>query len=309
MQILVKKTSLSKSLVLSFCLGLLLYSAGAWSAACCGGAAQVPSLITAEDRRQWTNSVIYQKPLNQVDENGYWYPIKNSLTQEFIRSNYAQMISERAQIGIEIPIEQNSNLNGRSPTLLGDVLLTAGYRLRDETFSETWVPQILGFMSLALPTGRAVYESQDPLRLDVSGKGFYQPGAGILVIRGFGDVDAQFSLEVHHGLQRSFSSGLGSITYNPGLGGSASIGAGYNWSRWRWGGNLSQIYEDPLKISGQESSSMERASTASLTASYLFPELLTLSLSFSNQQWFGDPLSTSLAQTWTVAIQKRWPRE
>jgi len=288
---------------------------GAWGAACCGGAAQVPSLITAEDQRQWTTTLSQQNVATQVDEYGYWYPRANQLNQQIFKIDYAQVVYENFQLGIGLPVQSNSDQNNTSAVLLGDSSLSAGYRFLDEAFIGAWHPQVLGFFTLTMPTGKSFYESQDPYKIDVTGKGFYQPAMGLILVRTIGDIDSQASLEVHHGIARSFNSTGESLNFTPGFGGSLTLGAGYNRGRMRLGGGLSQYYEDPVQVWNRSANSilsatsMERVTTASLTGSYLFPDLLTATITYANQQWFGDPLATTLGQTWSLAIQKRWPRE
>jgi hypothetical protein len=292
-----------------FFLLLILCNAKAFAAACCGGAAQIPTLITAEDRKQWTTTLSRQDIFTQVDESGYWFPRPDQY-QQILKMDYAQIFSENSQWGVSIPVESNVDVQGNtSATQLGDVAFTVGHRWLEEGFGAVWNPQLVSFFSLSVPSGKSYYESQDPLKLDVTGRGFYQPSVGILLLRTAGAVDAQFSFEIHHGLSRAFNTPSGTSQYNPGWGGSVSLGAGWNYARWRAGGALNQIYDDPIQVTGNPPTSMERSTLASLSVSYLFPDLMTGTLTYADQSWFGAPVSTTLGQTWSVALQKRWPRE
>jgi hypothetical protein len=289
---------------------ILLFFANfqARAAACCGGAAQIPTLITAEDRQQWTTTLSRQDIFAQVDESGYWYPRPDQY-QQILRMDYAQIFGESSQWGIGIPIEANADDQGQqAPTQLGDVSLSYGQRLVEEGFGAVWHPQVLAYASLSIPSGKSYYESQDPLKLDVTGRGFYQPSLGLLLMRTAGVMDAQLGFEAHHGLPRQFSTPTGISQYNPGWGGSLIAGAGWNHARWRIGGAMTQNYDDPIQVTGNSSTSLEQITMGTLSVSYLFPELLTMTMAYSDQSWFGTPISTTLGQTWSVALQKRWPR-
>lgn len=287
-------------------------TAKGWGAACCGGAAQISSLITAEDQQQMTTQLSHLGYNYEVDGAGYWSAVRNHSFSESLRFDFARLISEKNQMGFSVPFTKNGNdqVTNTSPKL-GDVTLTFGRRFFEQEEVSSFPFQVLNFASLTIPSGRSLEDSQDLQKLDVTGKGDYIPAVGVILVRDVAAMDYQLTAEIHRPLDRKVNNLDGKYEKKYGVGGSLTLGAGWNHNRFRIGGSVGQIYEDPVQLQGDidTKSSLKRTTVATLSGTYLLPDLMSLTLSYSDQSLLGEPVNSSLSQSIQFSIQKRWARE
>ncbi|MGE0526535.1 MAG: serine protease spb1 [Bdellovibrionales bacterium] len=288
---------------------LLLLSPNTWAAACCGGGFAAPSLIVGDDKAQLTASYGYSRVTDDVGTDSLWRRRGSRETTETLKLEGAHVFADRWQAGLSVPVVKRSRA-GDSSSGLGDVSGTLGYEYLPDWDYNPWRPRGLGFFQLTLPTGRSINESDATYQLDARGRGFWALGVGTILTKILGRWDLYSSLDAHRSFDKSFSNSQSSGRLKPGFGGNFGLGAGYSRSALRLGAGLTWTYEDPIDVEGTTPSegSPQRYATATLTASYLFPEELAATISYADQTLFGDPVNTTLGRGVMIFVQKRWLR-
>jgi hypothetical protein len=293
---------------LSF-LSLILFSPKLWAASCCGAATQIPSLITAADSNQVTATFSQQTLTDLVDAQGLWYKQSSPISKQTLKMDAAHSFSDLFQAGLSFNLQslQQSGQAGTS-SLPGDAQLAVGFKLRSEGNGLKWDPQIISFFNLILPLGTSTYETTNLLQQ--TGAGFYTPSMGILLTQTYYVWDATLSTEIHHSLKRTFSNSFGSQAVTPGFGEGASLGVGYNFRRLRLGGLVTLFDESPAFIDNPAGQTgRTQWTSAGLTGSYLLPNLYAVSVNYTDQRWLGQPTNAVIGNSWSIALQSRWPRE
>lgn len=289
----------------------LLLKCQAWGSACCGGGVAAPSLILGDDKAILTNSFSYGTITDDVSANGVWRKRDEQSVIQSYRLEGAHIYHDRFQFGGSLPLVSRSRRSQDSAGL-GDVALTAGYEFLPEWSYSSWKPKGLGFLQLTLPTGRSIYESDEEEQLDARGRGFWALGAGAVFTKIIGKWDLFTSGEWHKSFSKKVNSpqAQGRLNLEPGFGGTAQVGVGYNVSHYRVGTSLQWYHEDEIKISGalEDKKALERYTTAMLTGSYLYSDEWSASLSYADQTVMGSPRNTSLGQVIGVQLQRRWSR-
>lgn len=292
---------------------LLLFSLfvgpAAFGAACCGGGFATPSIISGDDKAQLTSSLSHSEIQSDVYTNGLWKKREQAENSETLRLDGAHIFNDRWQAGFSIPVIKRSRAD-ESSSGFGDVSTLLGYEYLPDWDYHPYRPKGIGFLQLVLPTGKSVYESDNIYGLDSRGRGFWALGAGTLLTKAFGKYDVFFNFEAHRAFNKSIDENNTSAKLKPGWGGNLGLGAGYNTAQFRFGGNLTWSYEDPIAIEGTISSDgdLQRYTTLGLTASYLASDEWGATLSYSDQTLMGSPLNTSLSRSVMIMLQRRWLR-
>lgn len=280
------------------------------AAACCGGGFALPALITGDAKAQFTTSYSYSKIDTDVFADGIWQKRANEDGTSIYKIEAAHIFADRFQAGMTLPIYNRtvSGAQGGSSMGLGDVAGQLGYEFLPDWNYSPWRPHGVGFVSLAFPTGKSIYESDTGL--DSRGRGFFALGIGSTFTKSWVRWDANATVEVHKSFEKSLSNSQNSGTIIPGFGNSVSVGAGYNIGSLRLGSNLSWSYEDPIHVSGSINSigTEQRYATATMMANYLFSNSWAGAISYSDQTLIGEPVNSALAKTVQVSLQKLWPR-
>lgn len=280
-----------------------------WSAACCGGGLAAPSIISGDDRAQFSSSFSFTEILiDNVDARGIWRSWDEHQKIQSLRIDAAHLISDRWQVGMSLPIVQKTQLNTKRSGL-GDLALTIAYEILPDWDYNPIRPKGIAYSQLTLPTGQSRFESEVG-GLDSYGTGFLAFGIGSLLTKTVGDWDFYSQFEVHRMLEKSIATSQMRGKLQPGYGGNFSLAAGYNLASWRFGATLGWTYEDPIQFQGSSKNegSIERFATAGLSISYLTAEDWSGTFSVSDQTLFGSPINTSLGRTASVQVQKRWRR-
>ncbi|MCB0406165.1 MAG: hypothetical protein KDD51_15395 [Bdellovibrionales bacterium] len=284
-------------------------------AACCGGASNIPTLLTGDDRLQLTASVSSGEVVAEATTQGN--VLYRAYTDEEFRQSVqldgAVLLSDRFQLGWSLPLLRRSrSRNGVSEAAagLGDVSASLAYELLPQWEYSPWQPKVFVFASLTLPTGGSTYDSATLYRVDSRGRGFVTPSIGIAALQIWGDFDALISLEGHHSLARDYANAAGTFHLQPGWGASGSIGAGWNPGNLRVGLSVSPQWEEGVLTTGAVNglASSQQTWTASAQLSYLFESTLSASLIYSDQTWLGGAQNSALNRSLFVRIQKRWER-
>lgn len=281
-----------------------------FAAACCGGGFAAPALITGDDKAMLTTTYSNARIDTDVYSSGIWQKRQGDDISQIYKIEGARIFKDVFQYGFSLPLQtrqRSGNLGGTS-TGLGDVALQVGYEYLPDWDYHPIRPKGVGFLSLTLPTGKSVYESDDPLGLDSRGRGFWALGLGTALVKNWARWDINSTFEIHRAFEKSVSSSQVSGKIKPGTGGSMALGAGYNIQDVRLGSSIAWTYEDPIQVENETAASPQRYATGTLLASYLFQGNWASTLSYADQTWFGSPTNSSLSKTVSLSIQKRWAR-
>ncbi len=300
-----------KSLIKLFInLFLVLTTSKAMAAACCGGGFAAPALITGDDRAQITATYSNSRIDTDVYSSGIWQKRSGDDLSQTYKIEAAQIYHDVFQFGFSLPLQtrERSGALGGTQTGLGDIALQSGYEFLPEWDYSFWRPKGVSFLTLTLPTGKSVYESEDALGLDSRGRGFLAIGIGAAFVKAFSKWDANSTIEVHRAFEKTVHTSQIDGKIKPGTGGSLAIGSGYNIQNLRLGASATWNYEDAIQVENSSGASAQRFATASLLASYVFQDSWAGTLSYADQTLLGSPTNTSLSKTLSISVQKRWSR-
>lgn len=293
-------------------LGALVISKVTLGSACCGGGLSVPSIIAGDDRQQLSTSYSYSKVHADVSASGIWQRKANEDITQILKLDYASIIEDRFQFGVSLPIHQRNvqGLQGGQSQGLGDTALQGGYEYLPDWDYHPYRPKGIGYISLTLPTGKSLYEEDNLSGLDSRGRGFWALGAGTLLTKTFKKIDTLATLELHKSFSKPVHNSQFQGTIEPGWGYSYSLGIGYNMNKLRLGHALLWSYEDPIQSQGNivSKGNYQSVATGSFSVSYLTDQLLTVSLTYSDQTLYGEPTNTGLNKTILLSLLKRWSR-
>jgi hypothetical protein len=300
----------SRKLLFSFVLFSLIEKSR--GAPCCGSGFTIPSIITSDDKAQLSLNYTYSFIHADVLSNGDWRLREEKDLTEIFKIEGAHIFKDRFQWGISAPYQKRTREGVQSGTSegLGDTSLQLGYEYLPDWDYNPLRPKGIGYLSLIVPTGKSIFESSDGSGLDARGRGFWALGTGTILTKTWGPWDANFNLEAHYSFPKKVSHNKTSGTVEPGLGGSSSLGGGYNWTSIRLGALMNGFYESPTDVTGSTPSEgdIKRYVSSSLILSYLLKPTESVVLSYNDQTLFGSPINTSLSKSVTIFYQKRFPR-
>jgi hypothetical protein len=288
-----------------------------WAAPCCGGAANIPSLISGDDQAQISTTLSSSQVVAEAPVGGgikYRKPNDNE-TAQTLKLDAAALLSDRWQAGITVPITRRYRARGANEVSaygLGDLSLSAGYEALPDWSYSAWRPKAIVFLSTTFPTGGSIYDAKELYRIDSRGRGFYSISVGALIIKNFGIWDSSFVVEGHRAFSRTLESDEGELKLNPGWGGSGTLAAGVSpWGGdFRLGLSLSPSFESPISTEGIISGQGEKVSlwTSAVQLSYMINELTSLSLTYSDQTLIKASDNSALNHSFAFLVQKRWER-
>jgi len=299
---------LYKKLLFNFFFVVLLYPHISFGAACCGAGFAVPSLITGDEKAQFTSSYTYSNLVARVSSSDTWQRLSDEKV-ETLKIDAVHIFKDRFQAGISLPIQKKRKPQDDSSTGLSDISAQVGYEyLTDWDYSE-WKPRAVGYLSVVFPTGRSIYESNTVSNVDSRGRGFWSLGVGSIFTKNYGKWDFISNIEIHKSFDKSINNQVqGEV--QPGYGGSFSFGVGYSIEEYRAGITTAWTYEDPIAVRGTVSSdgNLERYGTATFTFSRLFKNNYSGAISYSDQTILESPSNTTLSRSFAFLIQKKWNR-
>ena len=291
------------------------YSNVAAAAACCGGNVAVPSLITGDDRAQVTATTTWTSVETDVYDTGLWKDRTDPETDQVLKLDSAWLVSDRWQLGSSLPLVRRSRDiqdGSQSATGLGDISVDVGYEYLPEWDYSWWKPKGVGFFEVTAPTGKSIYQSNDPQALDVTGRGFWAVGLGTVLTKVIGHYDFLINGEFHRSLARNVNSPQvgGNLQLSPGWGGNFGLGGGWSKRAFRVGTLVDWTYEDPIQVRGIETSqgAPQQYATVSIIVSYMVNDEWSANLGYSDQKWIGTPINTPLGQSLFASLMKQWPR-
>jgi len=296
---------------------ILIYIQQVLGAACCGGGSGLPSLITGDYRGQLTTSFSQAKIVGEKlhQEIPYFWPKDKTFYTRSLKIDATYQFDNYFQFGVSSSVLMKdyrfSNGANNQDHGISDIGLTAAYCFLPELNFSRYRPVGFSFAKLTIPTGKSIYESNDPAGADVSGKGFYIFSLGLAFVKTLGIYDWQIMGEGHSFIERTFKHNSHITKVKPGPGGSLLFSLGwspYN-SDWRLGGSISPHYEGE-KVSSFNStksrSGYELYWDTSFSLSKLLSEEYMASFNYTDQTILGPVNNTNLSRTLTFSFQKRW---
>lgn len=303
-----------------FFLFILLFNAVSvelLSAPCCGGTANVPALISGDNQSQFTatfasGSVVAEAPV----EGGIKYRKENdNETIQSFRFDGAFLLSDRAQVGITLPVMRRARARGEyfaESTGLGDVAVNLGYEVLPEWSYSPWQPRGVVFVSGTIPTGGSLYDAKELYKVDSRGRGLWGLSTGALLTKVLGNWDFSFLVEGHRGFSREIKNDLGVLQLNPGWGASSllSVGLSPAGGNVRLGLSVAPSFEEAIATEGIISGRGESVAlwTSAAQVSYLPSNTMSMSLIYSDQTFIHASQNSSLNRTVSFLIQKRFER-
>lgn len=302
--------SAPQSLIIFFL--LFCAQSKSFAAACCGGGIAIPSIIAGDEKYQLATSLSTAKIFADVAANGVWQKRTNDDLTRILKLDMAAIFSDRYQYGVSIPIHERqvSGELGGSSHGLGDTAVQLGYEYLPDWDYSPYRPKGIGYLNLTLPTGKSLYEEDNFSGLESRGRGFWALGVGTLLTKNFKKWDTLATLDLHKSFSKKVSNSQFDGRIEPGWGYSYSLGLGYNWGDFRFGHAISWSHEDGIQTIGNISSigSAQDVATGSISFSYLIEDLLSSSIVYSDQTWYGNPSNTGLNKTILLTLVKRWSR-
>lgn len=294
---------------------MTLISQQSWSAACCGGAGAMPALITGDEKSVVSSTLIQTDVQTSVSNSGIWRKESRANQTQTLRLDYAHIFADRFQLGISLPVTQRRVELEKTNTSsgIGDLNLQGGYEYLTDWDYSSWRPRGVGYVALSIPSGISKYETLE--QSEIRGRGFYSAALGTVLTKSWIKWDVLAGLEMRRGFAREFNSNVYSGTVTPKWGKTLTMGFGYHFGSFRSGAMLSWNDEDaksnevagvPGEFSANESS--ERFATGTVSLTYNANTAWSGSLSYSDQALFGEPVNTTLGQTWALSFQRRWQR-
>lgn len=287
------------------------------AASCCGGTANVPSLISGDDQSQLTATfssvnVVAEAPVS----GGIKYRKENDQENaQTLRLDVATLLSDRTQAGLTLPLIRRSRTRGPSSSNamgIGDVVLNLGYEILSEWTYNDWQPKGIFFVSGTLPTGGSIYEAKELYNMDSRGRGFWSLSTGALFNKSLGNWDVSVLLEGHRSFSREIRNDLGVLKLNPGWGGSGLLAVGLSpgFGNLRLGLSVAPSFEEPTATEGIFVGKGEpiKLWTASAQMSYLLDRTMSVSLIYSNQTAIQASQNSPLNHSLAFLFQTRWER-
>lgn len=305
---------MNKSFFFAF---FLLLSRSAFSAPCCAGNAQFPTIIAGDDRQQITSTFSFSGVPAEATVDGQikYRKAEDSENSKVLRLDFAGLISDRFQLGLSLPWIQRTRerkAKDYSASGLGDLTGTVSYEFLPEWSYNPWKPRGYLFLNATAPTGGSVWDAQEMFKIDSRGKGFWTLGFGTLLLKTLGNWDFSFLFEGHQGLSRSITNAVGELTLLPGWGFTSQVGFGFSpqGGDLRIGSALSRSFETATQTKGVFSGKGEDMAlwSPSVQVSYLLSEDMAINLSYANQTLLGGSQNSALQETLGFVFQKRWAR-
>lgn len=285
-------------------------SLGAFGAACCGGGASLPNLITGDHKSQVSLNFANSAVTHNVASSGKFVQ-KDDSSQEItetitLRAAYA--FSELWQAGFSAPFKKNTykekSLTETSSDI-GDLKLQFGYEFLPEYSYSRWKPRGFIFIQQSIINSTSVHESKKGHGTDAISSGFSKSSLGISFIKIIKTVDLAFISEYHVSKARSFSSGDDTFEVDPGDGYSALFGAGISPKNGslRYGFNIVYASESAQKTTGDRISTSSEKLTVDLgfNIGYAKGENSYI-LSYSDQSYLGIGKNVSASKAISLSF-------
>ncbi len=274
---------------------LTIFSFSTYASSCCGGGANIPNIILGD--HQWEAKINYANSTvtSEAGVDGKIHNInsKNEVTETIaIKGSY--LLSSYFQFAIDLPIKKRtveSQTKTTSTTEVVDPSLQLTWEFLPELTYNLLKPRGFLFFKQLFPNGNSIYSYDDPLLSDSLSRGVFESTIGLALFKVIYDYDYSVTLESHYG----FSKTIDEKRVEPGLGYSASIGAGFNPNATnRFGVSLTYWQDSPVKIDGNQGEKKYYLST-SFNYSYMFTRSSVV-LNYSDETLLKTAKNTNLTK-------------
>jgi hypothetical protein len=279
-----------------------------FSAACCGGGASLPNLITGDYQAQVTLNASNSAVTHRVDGDGNYIKSSNNEVTDSLTLMSAYQFSELWQIGISIPFKKNtyeSSSNHESTTGIGDLKLQVAYEFLPEYSYSKWKPRGFLFVQHTFNNAKSTHEVDKEHATDALGKGFQTTSIGTSFFKIIKSFDLSVMGEFHFSQKQTFSDNSNDIVITPGNGTSVLIGGGYSPRNgsFRYGVNLVSSYEGSSTTRGDiySKSTPKETLELGLNIGYMFEENSYVA-SYTDQSFFGTGKNISSSKAISLSV-------
>ncbi|WP_347359009.1 serine protease spb1 [Bdellovibrio sp.] len=288
------------------------WGAIAQAASCCGGSFSFPALILGDDKAQVTSTYSYSEITDDVLSSGQWMKRDDGNQSQTLKVEGALLLADSWQAGISVPVISKKDQSHSATSGVGDLSLYLGHETFPELQYSRWKPRGVTFLQVTLPTAPSIYDEDATNSNKIRGRGFTSLGAGLALVKTWRVWDANFSSEIHKSFERSAEGAAynGKATVTPGWGTTQTLGVGWNKGDLRLGSNVSFLYEDAIQIRGDTHSTGQNQKhfTWGFSGSYMLSQESALTVGYSDQSLLGNPVNSTLSNTFSLSYQQRWQR-
>jgi hypothetical protein len=281
-----------KSLVF---LTITLFAQDVLAAACCGGGASLPNLITGDFKAQVSVLASNSAVTHSIDKEGGFNKRNNDSREvsESMTIMSAYQLDDLWQVGLTIPMKKNTyktESTSESSSGLGDLKLQIAYEFLPEYSYSKWKPRGFIFLQHTFNNAKSTHESKKDHGTDALGKGFNTSSLGISFFKIKKNLDFTFMAEYHQSEQRNFTNQNQNFQVKPGAGYSALLGLGLSPKNGnlRYGMNMVSAIERPTKTNGDIKSTSAGKETLELglNLGYMLGDNSFVA-SYTDQSFFG----------------------
>ena len=287
----------------------------AWAAACCSGAGGLPTLITTDDRGQFSatlsSGALIGDALSPGELAVFRSPSDSTQTTS-LGLGFARAWSPEVQWGAQVSVrrlvaDRDGPTGPRASetlTALGDLQLSLAWEFLPELSFSRWRPRGFLWGGIILPTGRSPHElSPGTGNPDLStGTGFFTPTVGLLLLKSGSSLDGSFAFEASVPFTRTFEGGDGTVS--PGASFRAQAGLGWSLSGLplRLGARLAP----KLRLAGSRGLLSQLLWDSTLEAGGEIREGWAWQTAYTDQTLMGPAWNATLGRTLTLSLITRW---
>lgn len=288
----------------------LILTGNSFGAACCGGGAGLPNLITGDFRSQFSFVGSNSAVTHTINNEGKFLEREsgNEEVKESFTLKVAHLIEDFWQVGIEVPFVQNTHRVSsleESSSGIGDLKIQLAYEFLPEYSFSLWKPRGFIFLQQNIINSSSVYESDQQLGTDAISTGLDTTNLGLSFVKIISTYDFTFTGEVHKSSQRKFSTKTGDLTVKPSLGYSYLVGAGFSPKNGnlRYGGSFLYSFEGEKDFEGTLASSSSEKETYEVGLNIGY-KLLNNSIIFgySDQAFLGKGRNINVTKTLSISF-------
>ncbi len=273
---------------------LKLWTLLSWGAACCGGGASYPGLLTTPSFAQLSLSTSMSSVAARRDvRDGKIYDTAawDSDQTQTLQLASAFLLNQDWQAGFRIPLTRHSLQvdQTKSQSLqLGDSFATVAWEYWPTYEYSKIKPRGFAFAEIRIPFANSFYDSRDSLGSDIVGSGQWELALGNLWLKEWGkSIDASFGIRGGLILPRTFEERQ-NLRLPAHFGLSTNLGLGYSpgGGRFRIGAALAPNWEQGFETESQlgKSDQAERFHwSTTLKVNYLVGESLSTELNYTDE--------------------------
>ena len=282
-----------------------------FAASCCAGGSGSSQIITAQNKSEFRFSLSHSQVVAEKFQSQrplFWDTDRQQLTTTLAPS-VGFKVSENWQLGLRAEIltkrYQFEQEGSQSQTLLGDSFFLLAWEALPMSPSYSWLPQVFLSLETTLPTGRGLYESQNPYLVDVSGVGRWEQklGATFLKIRPGYRLNASFVFA------NSFKESQKNIVQNKRSSYFIEMGVSSHHPRKTvsLGVNIRRVFKNSFLLTRENSQQLipkELYYDFSPFISWIFTKKDLLTLTYTDQTLLGPVYNTNLSRSLSLNLTR-----